>query len=70
MEEKINWNELNSIFQNENDCLKYIAKLKVMKCIRCASSSLNVSDLRRIRCLKCHQTFSIGMAIFFRTVFW
>ncbi|WP_353306956.1 hypothetical protein [Spiroplasma ixodetis] len=30
-----------------------------MKCIRCASSSLNVSDLRRIRCLKCHQTFSI-----------
>ncbi|WP_353305604.1 hypothetical protein [Spiroplasma ixodetis] len=30
-----------------------------MKCIRCASSSLNVSDLRRIRCLKCHQTFSV-----------
>ncbi|WP_353305687.1 IS1595 family transposase [Spiroplasma ixodetis] len=30
-----------------------------MKCIRCASSSLNVSDLRRIRCFKCHQTFSI-----------
>ncbi|WP_353306669.1 hypothetical protein [Spiroplasma ixodetis] len=30
-----------------------------MKCIRCASSSLNVSDLRRIRFLKCNQTFSI-----------
>lgn len=30
-----------------------------MKCIRCVSSSLNASDLKRIRCLKCNQTFSI-----------
>ncbi len=55
----MNGNEFNSIFQTENDCLKYIAKLKIMKCIRCASSSLNTSDLRRIRCLNCNQTFSI-----------
>ncbi len=55
----MHWNEFNSIFQTENDCLKYIAKLKIMKCIRCASSSLNASDLRRIRCLNCNQTFSI-----------
>ena len=52
-------NEFNRIFQTETDCLKYIAKLKGMKCIRCVSSSLNASDLKRIRCLKCNQTFSI-----------
>ena len=52
-------NELNSIFQTEKNCLKYIAKLKGMKCIRCVSSNLNASDLKRIRCLKCNQTFSI-----------
>jgi len=30
-----------------------------MKCIRCTSSCLNISDLKRMRCLKCNQTFSI-----------
>lgn len=52
-------NEFNNTFQTEQDCLKYIAKLKGTKCIRCSWTSLNISDLRRIRCLKCHQTFSI-----------
>lgn len=55
----MNLNEFKCVFQTENDCLKYIAKLKGTKCIRCDSSSLNVSDLKRMRCLKCHQTFSI-----------
>ncbi|WP_286640686.1 hypothetical protein [Spiroplasma ixodetis] len=39
--------------------LKYIASLKKNKCIMCSWTSLNTSNLRRIRCLKCHQTFSI-----------
>ncbi|WP_342253351.1 hypothetical protein [Spiroplasma endosymbiont of Zeiraphera isertana] len=52
-------NEFNNIFQTEKDCLKYIASLKENKCMRCSWTNLNTSDLRRIRCLKCHQTFSI-----------
>ncbi|WP_286642054.1 hypothetical protein [Spiroplasma ixodetis] len=52
-------NEFNNAFQTEQDCLKYIASLKKNKCIMCSWTSLNTSNLRRIRCLKCHQTFSI-----------
>ncbi len=52
-------NEFNNTFQTEQDCLKYIVSLKENKCIRCYWTNLNTSDLRRIRCLKCHQTFSI-----------
>ncbi|WP_342253119.1 hypothetical protein [Spiroplasma endosymbiont of Zeiraphera isertana] len=52
-------NEFNNIFQTEKDCLKYIASLKENKCMRCSWTNLNTADLRRIRCLKCHQTFSI-----------
>ncbi|BDT03365.1 hypothetical protein SHM_10110 [Spiroplasma ixodetis] len=33
--------------------------MKENKCIRCFSFNLNTSDLRRMRCLKCNQTFSI-----------
>ncbi|WJG69403.1 IS1595 family transposase [Spiroplasma ixodetis] len=52
-------NEFNNAFQTEQDCLKYIASLKKNKCIMCSWTSLNTSNLKRIRCLKCHQTFSI-----------
>ncbi len=52
-------NEFNNTFQTEQDCLKYIVSLKENKCIRCYWTNLNTSDLRRLRCLKCHQTFSI-----------
>ncbi|WJG69412.1 transposase, Sixod1 group, IS1595 family [Spiroplasma ixodetis Y32] len=52
-------NEFNNAFQTEQDCLKYIASLKKNKCIMCSWTNLNTSNLRRIRCLKCHQTFSI-----------
>ncbi|WP_286640754.1 hypothetical protein [Spiroplasma ixodetis] len=52
-------NEFNNAFQTEQDCLKYIASFKKNKCIMCSWTSLNTSNLRRIRCLKCHQTFSI-----------
>ncbi|WP_286641463.1 hypothetical protein [Spiroplasma ixodetis] len=50
-------NEFNNAFQTEQDCLKYIASLKKNKCIMCSWTSLNTSNLRRIRCLKCHQTW-------------
>ncbi|BDT04549.1 IS1595 family transposase [Spiroplasma ixodetis] len=33
--------------------------MKQIKCSRCSSFNLNTSNLRRMRCLKCHQTFSI-----------
>ncbi len=52
-------NEFNNAFQTEQQCLAYIANLKENKCIRCSSFNLNTSDLKRIRCLKCNQTFSI-----------
>lgn len=52
-------NEFNYTFQTEQDCLKYVASLKENKCIRCSNFSLNTSNLKRIRCLKCNQTFSI-----------
>ncbi|WP_339041854.1 hypothetical protein [Spiroplasma endosymbiont of Apeira syringaria] len=52
-------NEFNNAFQNEQQCLAYIANLKENKCIRCFSFNLNTSDLKRMRCLKCNQTFSI-----------
>lgn len=52
-------NEFNNAFQTEKQCLAYIASLKQSKCIRCSSFNLNTYNLRRIRCLKCHQTFSI-----------
>ncbi|BDT03677.1 hypothetical protein [Spiroplasma ixodetis] len=52
-------NEFNNAFQTEQQCLAYIANLKENKCIRCSSFNLNTSNLRRMRCLKCHQTFSI-----------
>ncbi|WP_286641404.1 IS1595 family transposase [Spiroplasma ixodetis] len=59
VEETMKLNEFNNAFQTEQDCLKYIASLKKNKCIMCSWTSLNTSNLRRIRCLKCHQTFSI-----------
>ncbi|BDT03925.1 IS1595 family transposase [Spiroplasma ixodetis] len=52
-------NEFNNAFQTEQQCLAYIANLKENKCIRCFSFNLNTSDLKRMRCLKCNQTFSI-----------
>ncbi|WP_375317030.1 hypothetical protein [Spiroplasma endosymbiont of Virgichneumon dumeticola] len=52
-------NEFNNTFQTEKQCLAYIASLKQSKCIRCSSFNLNTSNLRKMRCLKCHQTFSI-----------
>ncbi|BDT02561.1 IS1595 family transposase [Spiroplasma ixodetis] len=52
-------NEFNNTFQTEKQCLAYIASLKQIKCSRCSSFNLNTSNLRRMRCLKCHQTFSI-----------
>ncbi|WP_375317356.1 hypothetical protein [Spiroplasma endosymbiont of Virgichneumon dumeticola] len=52
-------NEFNNTFQTEKQCLTYIASLKQSKCIRCSSFNLNTSNLRKMRCLKCHQTFSI-----------
>ncbi|WP_342254669.1 IS1595 family transposase [Spiroplasma endosymbiont of Zeiraphera isertana] len=53
------FNEFNNVFQTEQQCLEYIAMLKETKCIRCYSSTLNTSDLKRVRCLKCNQKFSI-----------
>ncbi|WP_281748203.1 IS1595 family transposase [Spiroplasma ixodetis] len=52
-------NEFNNAFQTEQQCLAYIANLKENKCIRCFNFNLNTSDLKRMRCLKCNQTFSI-----------
>ncbi|WP_281748257.1 hypothetical protein [Spiroplasma ixodetis] len=52
-------NEFNNTFQTEKQCLAYIASLKQIKCSRCSSFNLNTSNLRRMRCLKCNQTFSI-----------
>ncbi len=52
-------NEFKNAFQTEQQCLAYIANLKENKCIRCFSFNLNTSDLKRMRCLKCNQTFSI-----------
>ncbi|WP_375316967.1 IS1595 family transposase [Spiroplasma endosymbiont of Virgichneumon dumeticola] len=52
-------NEFNNTFQTEKQCLAYIASLKQSKCIRCYSFNLNTSNLRKMRCLKCHQTFII-----------
>lgn len=52
-------NELKNFFQTEQQCLAYIASLKERKCIRCSNFNLNTSDLKRMRCLKCNQTFSI-----------
>ncbi|WP_342261003.1 hypothetical protein [Spiroplasma endosymbiont of Notiophilus biguttatus] len=59
MEGTMKLNEFNIAFQTEQQCLAYIANLKENKCIRCSSFNLNTSDLKRIRCLKCNQTFSI-----------
>ncbi|WP_342261595.1 IS1595 family transposase [Spiroplasma endosymbiont of Notiophilus biguttatus] len=59
MEGTMKLNEFNNAFQTEQQCLAYIANLKENKCIRCSSFNLNTSDLKRIRCLKCNQTFSI-----------
>ncbi|WP_339048833.1 IS1595 family transposase [Spiroplasma endosymbiont of Colias croceus] len=52
-------NDFNNTFQSEKQCLAYIASLKQSKCIRCSSFNFNTSNLRKMRCLKCHQTFSI-----------
>ncbi len=59
VEETMKLNEFNNTFQTEKQCLAYIASLKQSKCIRCSSFNLNTSNLRKMRCLKCHQTFSI-----------
>ncbi|BDT02793.1 IS1595 family transposase [Spiroplasma ixodetis] len=59
VEETMKLNEFNNTFQTEKQCLAYIASLKQIKCSRCSSFNLNTSNLRRMRCLKCHQTFSI-----------
>jgi len=53
------FNEFKNAFQTEQQCLEYIGNLKDIKCMRCFSSALNSSDLKRMRCLKCNQTFSI-----------
>ncbi|WP_342261622.1 hypothetical protein [Spiroplasma endosymbiont of Notiophilus biguttatus] len=53
MEGTMKLNEYNNDFQNEQQCLAYIANLKENKCIRCSSFNLNTSDLKRIRtCLE------------------
>ncbi|BDT04231.1 IS1595 family transposase [Spiroplasma ixodetis] len=59
VEETMKLNEFNNTFQTEKQCLAYIASLKQIKCSRCSSFNLNTSNLRRMRCLKCNQTFSI-----------
>ncbi|WP_375317358.1 hypothetical protein [Spiroplasma endosymbiont of Virgichneumon dumeticola] len=59
VEETMKLNEFNNTFQTEKQCLAYIASLKQSKCTRCFSFNLNTSNLRKMRCLKCHQTFSI-----------
>ncbi|WP_375317022.1 hypothetical protein [Spiroplasma endosymbiont of Virgichneumon dumeticola] len=60
-------NEFNNTFQTEKQCLAYIASLKQSKCIRCSSFNLNTSNLRKMRCLKCHQNSVFSRALYFQS---